>query len=135
MNIWNVIMEIGCELEAAERKFPAFPIDPIHAAAILQEEAGELVQAALQFTYENGNFEAMRKEAVQTGAMALRFLLNMPSMVSRPSDQVERVTGINQQTNGAEPSEITPNTCQGTGHGSCKSNTECDPNNVCFSPA
>jgi hypothetical protein len=104
MNIWNAIMEIGCELEAAERKFPSFPTDPIHAAAILQEEAGELVQASLQFTYEKGSIEAMRKEVVQTGAMALRFLLNMPSMVSRPSDQVERVTGINQQINGdAEP--------------------------------
>lgn len=135
MNIWNAIMEIGCELEAAERKFPAFPTDPIHAAAILQEEAGDLVQASLQFTYEKGSIEAMRKEVVKTGAMALRFLLNMPSRVSRPSYQVERVAGINQQTNGAEPAEITPALCKGMPHGSCKGETLCDSANVCFRPA
>lgn len=92
MNIWNAIMELGCELEAAERKFPGWPTDPVHAAAVLQEEAGELVRASLQFTYKNGDLSAMRREAVQTGAMALRFLLNLTVMKSRPSDQVERVS-------------------------------------------
>ena len=97
MTLWNAIQEVGFELEAAERKFPAFPTDPVHAAAILQKEAGELMQASLHFTYEKGSREAMRKEAVQMGAMALRFLLNLPSMVSHPSEQKERKPGIKQR--------------------------------------
>ena len=90
MKAIGVVSEIVAELERAERKFPGFPTDPVHAAAILQEEAGELVQAALQFTYEGGGFDAMFKEAVQTGAMALRFLLNAHELKKRPSGLVER---------------------------------------------
>jgi hypothetical protein len=105
MNLWNAIREIGYEFEAAERNSPTFPTDPIHAAAKLQEEAGELVQAALKFTYEKGSLEAMQKEVVQTGAMALRFLLNLPSMESRPSEQVERMSDIKQQINNCQSGE------------------------------
>lgn len=65
------------ELERAEAKHPAYPPDPIHAAAILAEEAGEVVKAALQFTYEGGTLVDMEKEAIQTGAMAIRFLKNL----------------------------------------------------------
>ena len=86
----NAGSEIIAELERAERKFPGWPTDPIHAAAVVVEEAGELQQAALQFTYEGGGFDAMYKEAVHTGAMALRFLLNVHLMKMRPSEQVER---------------------------------------------
>ena len=32
------------ELIRARDKFPKWPVDPIHAAAIVSEEAGELVQ-------------------------------------------------------------------------------------------
>jgi hypothetical protein len=91
MQFIEALKMLGEELQSAERKFPGFPTDPIHAAAILQEEAGELVQSALQYTYEGGCLGAMQKEAVQVGAMALRFLLNFDSIKSRPSEQVERV--------------------------------------------
>jgi len=78
------------ELERAERKFPAFPTDPIHAAAIVVEEAGELQRAALQVTYERGNRIALKEEIEQVGAMAYRFLLNLDKMEPRPSEQIER---------------------------------------------
>jgi len=81
------------ELRRAERKFPGFPTDPVHAAAILAEEVGELQQACLQWTYECGTFEDVTKEAVQSAAMALRFLFNMESLRRRPSVQKDRVTG------------------------------------------
>ena len=90
MKVCDVLESFSFEMKRAERKFPGWPTDPIHAAAVLQEEAGELVQAALQFTYEGGSLESMRNEAVQVGAMALRFLLNVGSVESRPSKQVER---------------------------------------------
>ena len=65
---------IQIELAGARLLWPAWPTDPIHAAAVLAEEAGELVQAANDFTYSNGSLEHMREEAVQVAAMAMRFL-------------------------------------------------------------
>lgn len=62
------------ELAKAEQQHPSWPVDVIHAAAIVGEESGELTQAALQLVYEGGSEEAVRKEAVQTAAMGLRFL-------------------------------------------------------------
>ncbi len=77
----NTILKMfSAELERAERKFPNFPTDPIHAAAIVVEEAGELQKAALQLTYEAGISEDMLDEAVQVGAMALRFIFNFQKL-------------------------------------------------------
>jgi hypothetical protein len=66
------------ELERAETKFPAWPDDLIHAAAIVGEESGELIRAALQYQYEQGEWQEVQKEAVQVGAMAIRLLKNLP---------------------------------------------------------
>ncbi len=78
------------ELERAERKFPTFPVDSIHAASVVVEEAGELEKAALEFTYEDAPKELMYKEAVHTGAMALRFILMYDYLKALPSKQVAR---------------------------------------------
>ena len=83
MNFLDVTDLLFNELCNAENKFPDWPADYIHAAAIVSEEAGELVQAANDFVYPecrktDGDMkQKMRREAVQTGAMAIRFLLNM----------------------------------------------------------
>lgn len=72
----DVVADIFEELRKAEAKFPGWPDDPVHGAAILVEEAGELMQAALDFYYHrSATPEKMHKEAAQTGAMAVRFLL------------------------------------------------------------
>ena len=65
------------ELHRAVCLHPTWKRDPIHAAALISEEAGELVQAANDF-YDSGSrseWEHMRQEAAHTGAMVLRFLL------------------------------------------------------------
>ena len=72
----NLIEEIRLELVRAKNKHPDWPEDVIHCAAIVSEESGELIRAAIQFKYENGTQEEMRKEAIQTATMAIRFLLN-----------------------------------------------------------
>lgn len=92
MGIMDVLDEFHQELTRAERKFPGWPTDIVHAAAVLQEEAGELGQAALQITYDGADITRARCEAVQVGAMALRFLLNLDSYLCRPSTQIERVS-------------------------------------------
>ena len=74
----KVIELIFAELAKAETKFPGWPFDVVHGAAILGEEAGELTQAALDFYYSREmSIEKMRKEAAQVGAMAIRFLVSL----------------------------------------------------------
>lgn len=70
----SAIDAVRHELKKAEEKFPWWPTDPVHAAAIVAEEAGELVKAALQYIHEAGDPNEMFIEAAQTGAMAIRFL-------------------------------------------------------------
>jgi len=72
------INKIFEELRKAEKKFPGFPIDIVHCAGILVEEAGEVMKSALDYYYgRSDDQEELRKEIAQTGAMALRFLLRM----------------------------------------------------------
>lgn len=79
MSTYDVLHEVLAEVESATRKFPTWPTDPLHAVGVLNEEVGELNKAVLQQVYEphknpNG---AVRREAVQAAAMALRFLASM----------------------------------------------------------
>ncbi len=75
----DVLRAVLDELDRAEQLWQKWPADPIHQAAIVAEEAGELVQAALQFEYdyEKGTLDEIRKEATQTAAMAIRLLKNI----------------------------------------------------------
>ena len=68
------IQDIVQELIIAKEKHPKWPKDWVHRAAIVQEEAGELIRAALQHEYEDAMISDMEEEAIQTGAMAIRFL-------------------------------------------------------------
>ena len=92
MELIKALSCIRAELERAERKFPEFPTDPVHAAGIVAEEAGEVLKAALEFTYEDGGWTQMFDEAIHTGAMALRFLIHLDQMKERPSEQVKRIS-------------------------------------------
>lgn len=65
------------ELRRAEEKHPGWPDDPIHGAAIVGEEAGELIQAALDHIYDGKRPWSMAVEAAQVAAMGIRFLLNL----------------------------------------------------------
>ena len=70
---------VSLELEKAVAKFPTWPTDPIHALAVLGEEYGELNKEVLQLTYEphKTDFKNLKKEAIQTAAMAIRFLASL----------------------------------------------------------
>jgi len=66
------------ELRNAEVKHPGFPIDVVHGACILVEEAGSVAKAALDYYYgRSDNQEKLRVEIAHAGAMAIRFLLRM----------------------------------------------------------
>ncbi len=76
----DLIEAILCELALAEDSHPSFPKDMIHQVAIMAEESGEAVQAALQFVYEEGTLDDYRMELLQCAAMCLRCLKNMPEV-------------------------------------------------------
>lgn len=77
------------ELNRATAKFPTWPTDPLHALAILGEEFGELNKAVLQLTYEphKSSHADVLMEAVQTAAMALRFIAGLSFYRYNVSDQ------------------------------------------------
>lgn len=84
----SVFDMIHNELEFALQKFPQFPSDPIHAMAVVNEEAGEATKDALQWTYEphkQKNKDTLRIELVQTAAMCIRMLCGLESGNIKPS--------------------------------------------------
>jgi len=85
----EMINEVFKELVRAETIYPGFPIDPLHALAIVQEEVGETQKAVLQACYQphKSNSEEVKKEAIQMAAMALRFLINLDMYQYKPGEQ------------------------------------------------
>ena len=81
----KILDEFFEELIRAFEKHGDLPDDIIHAVAIMQEEAGEAVRAAIQATYESKSpldrevtmIPKIRKELVQTGAMCLKCILQI----------------------------------------------------------
>lgn len=93
MNL-KVLQAIEAEYERAKIKYPWWPSDPVHAIAIAWEEKGELIQACNDHVHPQCNhlgddtLSRMYKEAVQMGAMAVRFLENMEAYTD-PARRVE----------------------------------------------
>lgn len=86
----DALLSVIIELDKAETKHPEWPKDLIYAAAIVNEESGELIRAALNHHYESNAVNSgskprydhntlaeMKNEAAQTAAMGLRFLINL----------------------------------------------------------
>lgn len=85
----EVVAAVLAEVERAMRKFPTWPTDPLHAVAVLGEEFGELTKAVLQSVYEphKSTPEDVATEAIQTAAMAIRFLMSLDAYLYERSFQ------------------------------------------------
>ena len=71
--------KIEYELARAEQKHPNWPVDDLlHQVAILNEESGEATRAVLHIVEGKGNLKDFEKEVIQTAAMCLRILNNLP---------------------------------------------------------
>lgn len=79
MTLDEAIEAIRLEVAKATVKFPTWPSRIIDAGNVVAEEAGELSKACLQATYEKHKIADgdVQTEAIQTGAMAVRFLMSM----------------------------------------------------------
>ena len=69
--------EILKELERAETIHPFYPIDPFKQLAIMQEEAGEVTKAVLDWQDGKDTVKHVREELIQTAAMCMRMLKNL----------------------------------------------------------
>lgn len=76
MNINDAFRKLTEELERAEKQHPEWPKDLVYQAAIVQEESGEFLKAVMDYKSGKGPADDIIKEAIQTGAMILRFLKN-----------------------------------------------------------
>ena len=74
----SLIMEILMEVERAHQKHPKWPDCPIKQIAIVSEESGELTRAGNQLDEGKGTFDEIRLEAIQTAAVTIRFLMQLP---------------------------------------------------------
>lgn len=74
----EALCQIVDEYSHACTKHPVWPEDTVYAVAIMQEEAGEAVKAALDLWTGKGTVDELRAELAQAGAMCLRCLINLP---------------------------------------------------------
>ena len=71
----NIFDEIDITLQDAIKKWPNW-VYMSDALNIISEEIGEMIQACNQYNYENGDKKEIKKEALQSAAMIIRFLMN-----------------------------------------------------------
>lgn len=75
----EILKAISMECKRAERIHPIWPSDIIHQTAIMVEEAGETLKAALEVHFKENKttIEKVKSEAIQTAAMCFRILKNL----------------------------------------------------------
>jgi len=75
----TAMSQIVDEYYSACNQHPHWPTDIVHQTAIMMEEAGESIREALRIEYKEGAcLDDLKKEVIQTGAMCLRLLINLP---------------------------------------------------------
>lgn len=74
MNKNEIYKQVEETLNKAINKWPKW-VEISDAINVIQEEVGELTRAINQFNYENGDKEEIKKEALQSLAMLIRFLI------------------------------------------------------------
>lgn len=82
----EAMMTFYKECERAEKIHPVWPTDLIHQIAIVAEESGEAVQAALNHVYHGKDIDLVREELIQTGAMCIRALVNLEGVTNAQTD-------------------------------------------------
>ncbi len=69
-----IIVQVLMEVERAMEKHPVWPTDNVKRAAIIIEEAGELVREANLLDEGKGSISNLKTECIQTAGTCLRML-------------------------------------------------------------
>lgn len=79
----NAFKQVLKEHERAVAKFPVWPDNMVMRAAIVAEEAGELIQAANNYYWNDANKELfpMHQEAMQTAVTAIRMMVGLAAEI------------------------------------------------------
>jgi sirohydrochlorin ferrochelatase len=93
----GILDDILKEVKRAKKKHPRWPDHVVARAAIVSEEAGELVRAALLYKYERESspedqkqqIDDMKKEAIQTAATCIRFLEDLKTIEEHKSVPIQ----------------------------------------------
>lgn len=70
----TLLIEILMEVEQAKLKHPYWPDDNVKRAAIILEEAGEIIREANSLDEGKGDYMNLRTEIIQTAGTCLRML-------------------------------------------------------------
>ena len=82
MNFSDAMRLIVQEVYSATSRYPLWPSNLVMAAAIAEEESGEVVKECNTYHWKQGptTLDDIRKEAIQAAAMWIRFLVDTPEM-------------------------------------------------------
>lgn len=69
-----IIDQIVEEMNTAATQHPVWPTDPVKRAAIVAEEAGEVIREANHIEEGHGDLALLKKELIQTAGTCLRML-------------------------------------------------------------
>lgn len=75
----TTIIQMLMEMERAEIKHPVWPDSPVERAAIVMEEAGEVIREANHIREGAGDLLLLKSELIQTAGTCLRMLKIMAS--------------------------------------------------------
>jgi len=70
----TALIEILAEMNRAIKKHPVWPMSPVERAAIVVEEAGEVIREANHIREGAGDVQALRMELIQTAGTCIRMI-------------------------------------------------------------
>lgn len=73
----SVLIEVLSEIASAKTKHPEWPADHVSRAAIVSEEAGEVIREANHLREGKGDVRLLRSELIQTAGVCLRMIAIM----------------------------------------------------------
>lgn len=74
-NTTELVKMIELELGRAREKHPHWPVDDIHKAMIVLDQAGGVAKESYKCVYGGGNEEYLEKEVMHTLIVCYRFML------------------------------------------------------------
>ncbi len=93
-----IVLATIAEMNKAVEKHPEWPTDPVKRAAIVIEEAGEVIREANHLDEGHGSRELLIKELYQTAGTCFRMihLMNQESPVGKLFDEVQSMLDAQQ---------------------------------------